>query len=435
MPDFRRVWLIIRREWWTRLRQRSFQITTIIQVLFVIAAGCIPAAVARFVDEAPSTWQVLVVDTAGIDAVTRLQPYVSPANGIDAADDEITLEASTLSAGEARQVVDMGGADAALVVSRGDNGDLAFDYYNQSGETDALAQRIFAGASAITVEDRLERSGIDEAEFAAAMAPPAFTVGGAEPAAAEDDDTPGGAQIALAYFFTILMFMAIMLYGTWVAQGVVEEKSSRIMEIMVNAATPRDLLAGKVIGIGAAGLTQLLPMLLAGGLVFALQEPIARAIGADTESLPEVDFGALSFTSIGWFLVYFLLGFTLYAALYASLGSLVSRQEEVNQAVSPMMTVMMLGYFSAFFTMWAPDALFSRVLSIFPLTAPFVMISRVIVGDPPAWELALSVALVAVSMVLAVLFAARVYRIGVLWYGQKPSWKALFSRQLEQAAR
>jgi len=207
------------------------------------------------------------------------------------------------------------------------------------------------------------------------------------------------------------------------------------MEIMVNAATPRDLLAGKVIGIGAAGLTQLLPMLLAGGIVFGLQKPIARAIGGDTGSLPDVDFGAVSVTAVGWFLVYFLLGFTLYAALYAALGSLVSRQEEVNQAVSPMMTVMMLGYFSAFFTMWAPDALFSQVLSIFPLTAPFVMISRVIVGDPPAWEMALSVGLLLVSVVVAILFAARVYRIGVLWYGQKPSWKAIFSRSLEQAAR
>jgi ABC-2 type transport system permease protein len=140
-------------------------------------------------------------------------------------------------------------------------------------------------------------------------------------------------------------------------------------------------------------------------------------------------------TSIGWFLVYFLLGFTLYAAMYAALGSLVSRQEEVNQAVSPMMTVMFVGYFAAFFTMWMPDSVLSRVLSIFPLTAPFVMISRVIVGDPPAWEMALSVILLVITMILAILFAGRVYRIGVLLYGQKPSLKAVFSRDLAQTSR
>ncbi len=433
MLDFTRIWLIVRREWLTRLRQRSFQITTIVQILFVVAAGCLPAVISRFSgDDEPSTSTVLVVDEADADIVTRLEPFLVSA-GEDS--DTIVLQPFDGSADDAKTTVDEGDADAALIVTRAASGDLAFEYVNDSGDTDSTAQRVYAGAASLTVEERLQASGIDQAEFEAAMVPPAFTVSGIEAADADDDDGINGTEIALAYFFTILMFMAIMLYGTWVAQGVVEEKSSRIMEIMVNAATPRDLLAGKVLGIGAAGLTQLLPMLLAGGIVFGLQKPIARAIGGDTGSLPDVDFGAVSATSVGWFLVYFLLGFTLYAALYASLGSLVSRQEEVNQATSPMMTVMMLGYFAAFFTIVAPDALFSRVLSIFPLTAPFVMISRVIVSDPPAWEMALSVVLLAVSLVIAILFAARVYRIGVLWYGQKPSWKALFSRDLEQAAR
>ncbi len=100
-----------------------------------------------------------------------------------------------------------------------------------------------------------------------------------------------------------------------------------------------------------------------------------------------------------------------------------------------MMTVMFVGYFAAFFTMYAPESMLSRVLSIFPLTSPFVMISRVIVGDPPAWEMALSVGLLAVTLVVAVLLAARMYRIGVLLYGQKPSLRAVFSRDLAHTAR
>ncbi len=434
MPDLSRIRLIVRREWLTRLRQRSFQITTIVQVLFVVVAGCLPAVISRFAgDDGPSTSTVLIVDDADAGIASRLEPYLASATGDSS--DTIALLPYAGTAEEARAAVDNGDADATLLVSRDPSGELVFEYVNESGETDATAQLIYAGVASITIEDRLSASGVDQAEFQAAMAPPSFTIDATSTETADEDDGINGAKIALAYFFTILMFMAIMLYGTWVAQGVVEEKSSRIMEIMVNAATPRDLLAGKVIGIGAAGLTQLLPMLLAGGIVFGLQKTIAKAIGADTDALPDIDFGAVSVSAVGWFLVYFLLGFTLYAALYAALGSLVSRQEEVNQAVSPMMTVMMLGYFSAFFTMWAPDALYSRLLSIFPLTAPFVMISRVIVGDPPAWELALSVLLLAISVVVAILFAARVYRIGVLWYGQKPSWKAIFSRGLEQAAR
>lgn len=100
-----------------------------------------------------------------------------------------------------------------------------------------------------------------------------------------------------------------------------------------------------------------------------------------------------------------------------------------------MQTISMVGYIAAFITMWTPDSLITRFLSIFPLTSPFTMVSRVIVSDPPAWELALSVVLLAVTTVGAIIIAARIYRVGVLQYGQKPSLKAVFSRGLEHAAR
>jgi ABC-2 type transport system permease protein len=434
MLDLGRVWLVARREWWTRLRQRSFIITTLVQVLFVAAAGCLPVIVAAFSDDTPTTSRVLVIDEADAGVVERLAPYVATPGDSDHGE-TVELIAAEIGGDEARSQVDDGDASAALLASRTEDGNLAFTYINPDGESDSLAQQVFAGAAAITLQDRLAQSGIDEETFEQATAPPVFTVESPNLETADADDEISGIEVALSYFFTIIMFMAIMLYGTWVAQGVVEEKSSRIMEIMINAATPRDLLAGKVIGIGAAGLTQLLPMLLTGGILFGLQKPIARLFDIDTSSLPDFDFSGVSLVAVGWFLVYFLLGFTLFAAMYAGLGSLVSRQEEVNQAISPMMTVMFVGYFGAFFTMWIPDSIWARVLSIFPLTSPFVMVSRVIVGDPPAWEMALSVGLLAVTMVAAILVAARLYRIGVLLYGQKPSWKAVFSRQMSGTAR
>lgn len=435
--DLNRVRLVAKREWLTRLRQRSFQITTVVQVLFVAIGASVPTAIALFSDDDVAMDDVLIVDGTGADIAERLAPYIVPGEtaGFANGGDTIELIATELTADEARTQVDEGDAAAALIVSRADNEDLAFTYVSDSGDSDSTAQQLYAGAAGISFEDRLERGGIDQAEFEAASAAPVFTIEGRQAAGEVNGTDVSGARVAIAYFFTILMFMTIMLYGAWVATGVVEEKASRIMEIMINAATPRDLLAGKVLGIGLAGLTQLAPMLLTGGVVFALQKPIAEALGADSSALPNIDFGSLSAQGIGWFMVYFLLGFTLYAAMYAALGSLVSRQEEVNQAVSPMITVMFVGYFAAFFTMWTPDSLLARVLSIFPLTAPFVMISRVVISPPPAWEMALSVGLLAAALVVAIMFAARVYRIGVLLYGQKPSWRALFGKTLEQTAR
>ena len=430
--DFQRILLVARRELFTRLRQRSYRLTMLFQVLVIVVVACLPVIIAAFSDDGPSTSTVMVVNADGTDLATQLQPYVASSDDSANRVDFITSDDSV---DEAAQAVRDGDVDAALIATRGDDGGLAFTYLNDGGESNALSQQIYAGVAALTLEDRLAQSGIDDATFEAAVAPPAYTLESAANDAGGDGDEIGGIEVALAYFFTILMFMAIMLYGNWVAQGVVEEKSTRIMEIMINAATPRDLLAGKVLGIGAAGLLQMLPMLLAGGIAFSLQRPIARAFDISTESLPDLNFSGVSVEAVGWFLVYFLLGFTLYAAMYAALGSLVSRQEEVSQAVAPMQTISMVGYLAAFVTMWMPDSLISQILSIFPLTSPFIMVSRVIVGDPAAWELALSVIVLALTTLGAIIIAARIYRVGVLQYGQKPSLKAVFSRGLEHSAR
>jgi ABC-2 type transport system permease protein len=430
--DLRRILLVARRELVSRLQQRSYRLTMLFQVIVIAVFACLPVIIAAFSDDGPTTSTVLVVDADGTDLATQLQPYVANS---EVSSDTVELVTTTESAEAVMQQVRDGDVEAALFATRDENQNLAFTYTNSDGVADTLSQQVYAGTAAISLEDRLARSGIDQATVETAIAPPAFAFDAASDVASGEDDEFSGVEVALAYFFTILMFMAIMLYGTWVASGVVEEKSTRIMEIMINAATPRDLLAGKVLGIGSAGLLQMLPMLVVGGVAFALQRPIARALDISTSSLPDVDFGSVSLVAVGWFLVYFLLGFTLYAAMYAALGSLVSRQEEVNQSIAPMQTISMIGYISAFLTMFMSDSIISQVLSIFPLTSPFVMISRVIVGNPPAWEMALSVLLLAVTTVGAILVAARIYRVGVLQYGQKPSLRAVFSQDFEQTAR
>ncbi|HEV2067884.1 MAG TPA: ABC transporter permease [Thermomicrobiales bacterium] len=440
MPDLHRVRLVAMREWTTRLRQRTFRITTIVQVIFILIGASVPTIGAVFLgdDDGTDASTILVLDQVNASIGDRLTPYLSTDGSAEAVSEEGSIEARATSGTveELRAQVEQGDVDGGLIVTRNEAQDLAFTFVNADGASDMGAQRIFAAASAITLEDRLQRSGLDQQQARSAVAPPLFTVEAARAQDATDDNGAiTGARYAIGLAFTVLMFMAIMLYGTWVAQGVVEEKSSRIMEIMINAATPRDLLAGKVLGIGLAGLTQLLPMLVVGGIVFAFQERIIRALGGDLDVVADIDFGGLTAAGVGWFLVYFLLGFILYASMYAALGSLVSRQEEVNQAISPMMTVMFVGYFAAIFSLNAPDNPVAKVLSIFPLTSPFVMISRTIIGNAEAWEIATSLALLALTVVLAILFAGRVYRVGVLMYGQKPSWKTVFNAGTQQAAR
>jgi ABC-2 type transport system permease protein len=431
--ELSRICLVARREWTTRIQQRSFRIVTAIQILLVVLGACVPTIIARFSGDGGSTAHIVVVDEASAQAAQRLAPYFA-ATGDVAGADRIVIDPAPASADEARQWVNDGKVDGALIVSRDQNNDLAFVLETKKGDSSTATQQVNAAAAALSVQDRLAQAGVSQQAFAAATAPPSFTIQATN--AKEASDTANdSARYGVGFAFTILMFMAIMLYGQWVAQGVVEEKSSRIMEIMVNAATPRDLLFGKVIGIALAGFTQLVPMMIAGGITFAAQPRIADALNVTNSNITEIDFSAISISAIGSFAVFFLIGFTLYASLFASVGSLVSRQEEVSQAVSPLTTVMMVGYLGALVTVSSPDSDFAKAISIFPLTAPFSMVMRIVVGHPAAWEIGLSIGLLVATAIAGVLFAARVYRVGVLMYGQKPSWRAVFNPNAVRAAR
>lgn len=437
MFDLGRVWLIAKREWTTRVKQRSFQVTTAIQLLVVLAAALSPIIIAVVTgdDDENGESSLVVVDQADAFVADRIGPYLQGDR-----DTVETIEVTTAESPDAaRTMVEDGDADSALIAVRDEEDVLVFRLVTRDGDPmSATVQRIYSAASAISVEDRLVQSGVSVGDAQQILGPVAFEVESAAGANEESFDAAEAspAEYAISYLATILMFLGVVLYGTWIAQGVVEEKSSRIMEIMVNAATPNDLLAGKVIGIMMAGLSQLLPMLLASGLAFGFQPRIADMFGVDVASVLDIDFGGLSVRAIGFFLLYFLLGFILYGALYAGVGSLVSRQEEVSQAITPMMTFMFIGYFGAFYTLGAPDTTIAQVLNIVPLTAPFVAVPRILLGNPSAGEIVLSVGLLVITAVGAIWLAARLYRIGVLMYGQRPSWRSLIRMgRMQQVSR
>jgi ABC-2 type transport system permease protein len=429
MFDWSRVWLIAKRELTMRFKQRSYRWTTIVQVVIIALLALAPVLIAKFGpdsdggDGASSGSLVVVVDEADANLGTLMPLY------LDAISEDMTpIEVDTADTPEAaRHVVDDGDADTALIATRDADGQLVFDLVNEDGESSSLeSQRIIAAASAAVMQDRVETSGLSASDAQEVFTPPAVTITSASGEVSDDNaDETDFASYIIAFLATILIFMAVVLYGQWIATGVVEEKSSRIMEIMVNAATPRDLLAGKVIGIMLAALCQFGPMLLVGGLIFGLQPQIADLMGVNVNEVLDVDFGALSLNAVGWFLIYFLLGFVLYGSLYAGVGSLVSRQEEVSTAIAPMTMVMFLGYFAAISSLTSPDTAIAKAAFLFPLTSPFVAVTRILLGDPSGAEIAISLVLLVIAVLGAMWLAGRLYRIGVLMYGQRPGFKTL----------
>ncbi|HEX9043549.1 MAG TPA: ABC transporter permease [Candidatus Limnocylindrales bacterium] len=230
----------------------------------------------------------------------------------------------------------------------------------------------------------------------------------------------------MSFGLTIFTFMAIVVYCQWVAMSVAEEKSSRVMELILGAARPFELLAGKVIGVGGLGLLQLVVVAVAGGVALLLQDRVAtRLLGsASSIQLPE----GLTPELLVTFVVFFVLGFALYATLFAAVASLVSRQEDVNTLITPLILVAAAGYMIAIYSSLGVIALDSPLviaLSYIPFLSPYLMLTRVSVGTVEPIEPVAAALLLAATIVGALWVGGRLYSAGVLIYGQKASFRTL----------
>jgi len=231
----------------------------------------------------------------------------------------------------------------------------------------------------------------------------------------------------------VIIFIAILVYGQWIAMSVAEEKSSRVMEVVLNAASPFQLLAGKVVGVGAVGFTQYAAVAVPALVVLLLQPTLESMIlgTAGNASGPAAELATvLTPQLVLAFGAFFVLGFALYAVLYAGIASLVSRQEDLNPLIGPLTMVATLGYLLAAWTMAGlivlPPAIVD-LLSYVPFLSPYLMLARYAAGQAGDLEALIALVILAVSTLVALWFAARLYSAGVLLYGQRPSVRNLIA--------
>jgi ABC-2 type transport system permease protein len=416
---FPNAWYVAVREFRSRARSRSFVLGTILLALISFAATQLPV----LIDFSMSTSQTKVaVVVRAADMPSETQALLdTQLNGQASAPGAHKAFVLSWLPGEglatAQADLERGDYDALLIVDRdAATGDLAFTLRTDIPQDGPAVESIKVALASLAIEDRLVRAGTSTA---ALRAPFSLTVAPVSAASAGTNSI--SAEVSTSLLSTgliVLIFMAIITYGVWVAMSVAEEKGSRVMELMLNATTPLQMLAGKMLGNGAAGLAQYGIILVAvvGGLV--LQGPIHKAVvGTESGS----GFGGLSPLVLGAFVVLFVLGFTLYSLLYAALGSLVSRQEDVQSATSPLMMLIMVGYFMSVLGLQAIDETWVRVASFVPFFSPYLMLARVSAGHVEVWEFALAVLLLALSCAVALVVAARIYSAGVLLYGQRVS--------------
>jgi ABC-2 type transport system permease protein len=428
------------REFGYRAKTRAFRFSTVILVVAGVALALTPTILA-FLDRDSTGDRIEVVlgdSSPELDVVLALGAILNtagpvvPAPGQDDPPPRFVV-ATAPDVSTARAHIVAGESVAALALSRASNGDLRFELYSNDGGLSRRNQLLRQATIAIAIQDRLTRAGVPPVDQATLFSPPEFTTLPADPA-----DTPAGPQdpneAATSFFIgfglSIAIFMAIILYGQWIAFSVAEEKSTRVMEIVLAAATPFQLLAGKVIGVGALALLQYvvvaIPILLA--VVFQGQIAALLLGSAPTGGLPE----GLSVGMLLAFGAMLVLGFALYASLYAGAASLVSRQEDVNSIIAPLTFVSVGGYLVASYVgtgVLPIDSPIVVALSFVPLFSPYLMLTRYALDTATPLEVLISMVLILVTIPLALWLAARLYRAGVLLYGQPPTprtlWRAL----------
>jgi ABC-2 type transport system permease protein len=223
-------------------------------------------------------------------------------------------------------------------------------------------------------------------------------------------------QLIMMVMFVMILYMTLLSWGMSVQRAIIEEKSSRVIEVMLSSVEPRDLFFGKIIGIGSLGLTQV-----------AVWSVMFLAIGFSSTiaTAQFMSYVHVNLSDVLFFLVFFILGFMFYSSLFTIIGAVCSTEQDAQQLQSIVILPLVVPLMMMFLVMQNPNATLSVVLSFIPPFTPMLMLARIIVSDPPAWEIAGSIGLLILSTYVVTLFSARVFRVGILMYGKRPNLREI----------
>ncbi|MDH3403048.1 MAG: ABC transporter permease [Acidobacteriota bacterium] len=418
-PD--KVFVIARREYAIRIRSKAFWLSTVALPVLLLVLMIVPTLLAS---RAGSSKRLVVVDETGRLGASIVQALADADDGAaQVASFEVFLEPPAADPAGQRADLDRrilaGEIDAWLRIAESDLEEGRIEYHSESVAS-FLSQTILEQRLTETVRrDRLSRLGIapDLADGLIA----AISLRTVKVTAEGSREEAEGAGFFLAYALFFLLYLVLMIYGQQVMNGVLEEKTSRIVEVIVSTTRPFDLMMGKLCGICAIALTQLSIWL---GTVAVLTLP---AIVASVAWLPaEVDVPRLEPRLIAHFLVLFLIGFFVYSTFYAAIGAAFNNVQEAQQFAGYAVVLLIAPMLFFFLVIDDPDSTLSVVTSLVPPFTPLIMLLRLAVKAPPAWQVALGYAAATGFAVFMVWLAGRIYRVGILIYGKKPTLKELW---------
>lgn len=419
-----RIFIVFQSEFLRRVKTKSFIILTLLAPFIVIAFLGISGFAGAFAARGDSK------TVAVVDHTDRISQRLDGSEH-----DQVTFILSDQSEDSLQTAVRRGVFDGYVVIpAEALDGTGQMTYYSSAGGGLTFGNRLQRVINRVIEEERLE----------AAEAPPEVveilrTNVPLRSLTLTEEGTSGDTSLAssaFGYVIGFIIYMAMFIYGSIVIQGVVEEKQSRVVEVIVSSVRPFDLLMGKVLGIGAVGLLQMTVwcLMLVGALTFggilaagfinpadldlptdASQEMVLDAAGIALPTISPVVF-------IG-FLLFFLLGYLFYASLFATVAAAVEQPQDAQTLMLPITVPIIVALIFIGFLIESPNSALSVVLSLIPFFSPILMVVRLAVTSVPAWQVLLSLSLLAGSFIAAIWFTARVYRIGILMYGKKAGFK------------
>jgi ABC-2 type transport system permease protein len=421
----RNVLLIIQREYLVRVRTKAFIIFTVLMPLFVGSLIVLPAKLAM---KGSGVRRVVIVaaDAALANSVKNelSVAHVSDEEEAPASQSrksprpefDVSVETSPTEALRQRLIsrVRQGHIDAFAWIDPDAVTTRKGTYYSRNGG-DFVEGALFSRALRVALsQSELASHGFSPAQAKTILGPVDVDTVHIDKEGANKSNGLGAFLLPFLLLFAI--YMTVLIYGIYVMRSVIEEKSSRIVEVLLGSVTPMQLMAGKIIGVGAVGLTQIAIWFATGTLLGTGGYAVLHQFLGDSMKDAHVPTVAILL-----FPVFFVLGYATYSCLYAAIGAMCNSDEEAQQLQFPVTFPLVMCMVFAMSIMRDPNTPVAFWLSMFPLTSPIIMFVRVSVNMPPTWEIALSIAISLVSLYFLVWLSSRIYRVGILMYGKRPN--------------
>ncbi len=410
----RNTFIIIKREYLERVRTRSFILSTILLPAFMITMMVLPSKLATLKSVGLHRVAVVCANPDFAHTVkSQLEAPRNPADKLNASAKytvEVFTDLSDTTRNQLRARVDGAQLDGYLWLDDAALETRKINYMaRETSDFIEIATLQSALRTALLRQELVQHgvSGDAADRLARAVDLQAVTIKGGK-----EKRATGPLQFLSVLVLVMLLYMSLLLYGVAVLRSVLEEKNSRVVEVVLSSATAQQLMAGKVLGVGAVGITQIGIWALLAGLasvpgVFAARGMISQL------NLPVA--------SIPAFAVFFLLGYILYSALFAALGAMVNSEQEAQQWQFFIMLPIIIPILMMMFVVRQPNAPLSVWMSMVPFFAPILMYIRISVQTPPWWQIAVCIALIVATVWGVMALCSRIYRVGILMYGKRPT--------------